>query len=48
MEEYRMSLVISLVPKLKGDEGIDRDELWACRSFIIIIKVCRRMELCME
>jgi len=31
----------SFVLKLKGDEGINRDELWACPSFIIVMKVCR-------
>ena len=41
MKEYRVSLVISFVLKLKGDERIDGDGLWACLSFIIIMEVCR-------
>jgi len=36
MNDYRMSLVISFILKLKGDEQINGDELWACISFIII------------
>ena len=47
MKYYRMALVISFVLKLKG-ERIDGDGLLACLSFIIIMKVCREMELCME
>jgi len=41
MKDYRMSLVISFILKLKGDEQINGDELWACISSIII-------EVCME
>ena len=33
MKDYRMSLVISFVLKLKGDERIDRDDLWDCLAF---------------
>jgi len=43
-----MPFMISLVLKLKGGERIDGGGLWACLSFIIIMKVCRKMELCME
>ena len=30
MKDYRMSLVISFVLKLKGDDRIDGDGLWSC------------------
>lgn len=30
MKYYKMSLVLSFVPKLKGDERIDGDGLWLC------------------
>ena len=29
------------IMKLKGDERIDGDDLWARISFIIIMKICR-------
>ena len=48
MKGYRMSLVISFVRELKGDERVDGDELWACHTFTISMKVSREMELCME
>jgi len=48
MKGYRMSLVISFVLKLKDDERIDGDDLWACLFFIINMKVWRRMVLSME
>ena len=38
-----MSLVISFVLKLKGNERIDRDGLWLCLSFITAMEVCRQM-----
>jgi len=41
MKDHRMSLVISFVLKLKGDERIDGGGLWYCLSFIVIMKVCR-------
>jgi len=34
MKDYRMSLVISFVLKLKGDERIDEDGLWSCLSLL--------------
>jgi len=39
MKNYRMSLEISFVLELKGDERIDRDGLWLCVSFITIMEV---------
>ena len=48
MKDYRMSLVISFVLKLKGGERIDGDGLWSCFSFIIGMEVRRQMEPDME
>ena len=48
MKDYRISLVISFVLKLKGDERIDRDGLWLCFSFITVMEVCRQMGSYME
>ena len=39
MKDYRISLVISFVLKLKGDERIDGDGLWSCPSFM---EVCTK------
>ena len=41
MKYYRMSLVISFVSKLKGDETIDGDGVWSCLSSITAMEVCR-------
>ena len=40
-------LMISFVLELKGDERIDKDDLWSCISFIIST-VAGRMGLYME
>jgi len=48
MKDYRMSLVISFVLELEGDERIDGDDLRVCLSFIIVMGVCRQMGLFME
>ena len=41
VKDYRMSLKISFILKLKGVGRIARDGLWSCLSFINIIEVRR-------
>lgn len=48
VKDYRMSLVILLVPEVKAGEWIDGDGLWLCIFFTIITKVPRQMESHME
>ena len=43
MKDYRMSLVILFVLKLKGDQRVDGDCLWSCLSFVIGMGVSRQM-----
>jgi len=43
MKDCGMSLVISFVLKLKGDERIDGDGLWSYLSCIIGMEVCRQI-----
>ena len=43
MKDYGMSLGISFVQELKGDEKIGRDGLWLSLSFITVMDVRKQM-----